>query len=111
MQRKADEVTKLRDELRNKKKEAVSKKNKMHQALKAKTEQVQAAMEKKQDAELQIADVRAHADDQESIDKQMSEWREAHKRAGEVVQASQHAFHESRKEAEDLEVSFLTTDP
>jgi predicted methyltransferase MtxX (methanogen marker protein 4) len=106
MDRKVDECNKGRELLRGRKKNAMAKKNRVTQAINSKQQQISIAQQNLQEAEEQIAEVRARGDDQESIDKQMAEWHDAYTRATDMVKASQQAVQEYRKESENIDVRF-----
>lgn len=106
---KANAHNAARDKLRLQKKEAMKNKNAVVAKQRAKEQELASAKQDHQYAEQQIAAVRARGDDKASIDKQMQEWREAHNRATEMVQASQQAAHQQRKHHDDLEVHSFQT--
>lgn len=106
---KINECAAAREELRIKRKNAMAKKNKVHGNINKKQQQMQSAQQDKAYAEQQIAAVRSRGDDQESIDKQMAEWHAAHTQATEMVQASQQAAHEQRRQNDDLDVRSYQT--
>lgn len=108
MSKKVQECTDARENLRVKKKNAMTKKNKINNLIKLKQMQIENAQQEKDYVEQQIAAVRARGDDQESIDRQMAEWHAAHTQAAEAVQASQNAHNDKRKEADDLNVRACT---
>jgi hypothetical protein len=108
MDQKIEECNTARNVLRGRKKNAMAKKNKVAQAVNAKQQQINIAQQNVAEAEQQIDDVRARGDDQESIDKKMAEWHAAHTHTMEVVQASQQALHDYRKESESIDVRFST---
>ena len=100
-----------REKLRAQKKEAMKNQSAIPVKQRQKEQELAEAKQDQKEAERQIAAVKARGDDKASIDKQIADWQEAHKHASEMVQASQQALNQQRKQNDDLEVcsSYMTS--